>query len=135
MSIDRLYGLPGAEDLRDDPAAVWESQCDGDGTDGPWIIEEWTVHPQGYGLPPAAFVIDNVVEYLAEAEGGWEGADYEAIANHPDVKAGAEALLDAVRRKVTWHMADRMVAEHTVTMVGDEPYMDGEPMYGKRADS
>lgn len=135
----RLFGVPYAEDLHDNPAAVYELQIEPytDGHDRrPVVVEEWTVYPPKHHLRRAADIVDWLLECAAEDGEVTEGWS-EAIDRHdrdPDVLAAAEALLDVLASKVRYRMADRKVAEHTITWgADDEPLLDGRPLYVKAA--
>jgi hypothetical protein len=130
---DRLYGEPGAEYLYDDPATVWESEIDphreyaADLVDE-WIIEEWTVKPVDVCVPSAVSIVEYVAEMTAD--------DLEAtedplpnITRNQAALAAAEALRAVFVGQVTWFSADKRVGERVVTIVDDEPHLDGEPMY------
>jgi len=119
-----LYGKPGDEHMHFDAQDVLDS-CDGDEVE----IEEWTVHPPRYHLPPAV----NLLEWLAESdydvtEEWWESAS-DAAAD-PEVVAAAEALLDAMASKITYRMADKRVAVHKYRWVpAAEPAYEGDGEY------
>lgn len=127
---DRLYGLPDAEWLEDDISTVWETYLDGDDEyDGPWIVEEWSTHPPSYHLPSARRVIDHIEEWAADNEVTCEG-DYFNLTD-TDILTAAQNLLDVIASKVTWRQSNELIATHTITLVDDEPHVDGEPMYRK----
>lgn len=132
---ERLYGVPHAEALWDDPAAVYEQDIepysDGDERQ-PRIIEEWTVHPPDYHFPSADRLVEWLVEWAADqGELDWDGAErLEKQAEHVTVTDAAENLLAALAARITYRMADRKVAEHIVTWSPEgEPLLDGFPLY------
>lgn len=129
MDDRTLFGRPGAEQLYFEAVEVWESELDGCGDeppDGGWEIEEWTVRPPRSHMPSADWVIERLLEHIAEAEvdeyayDAWDNASREAE---------VEAMLEAWASRVTYRMAHNLIATHRITMVGDDPYLDGEPMY------
>lgn len=128
MDDQTLFGLPGAEQLYSDAAELWETELDGqdDEPEGGWIVEEWTSRPPRWHMPSAEYVVEHVLEYIAEAEVDEYGYDSWEIASRPDE---IEAVLVAWAGRVTYRMADKCIATHRITMVGDDPYLDGEPMY------
>lgn len=134
MSAYRLYGVPGSEMLHDDLGAAYETQIEPwlDESDRtPRVIEEWTVSPPSAHLPSAADHVERLIEDASESAGGEGYYDSEQHLIHdPDVLAAAEALLAALADRITYRMADRRVAEHTVTWDDeDEPLVDGERLY------
>lgn len=131
----RLYGVPHAEALWNDPAAVYEQDIEpclhGDERE-PRVIEEWTVHPPDYHLPSADRLVEWLVEWAADqGELDWDGAErLEKQAEHVTVTDAAEHLLAALAARITYRMADRRVAEHVVTWNPQgEPLLDGFPLY------
>lgn len=136
---DRLYGLPHAEVMYDDPATVWELELEPNvDTDGETTIEEWTVHEPGYHLPS----VDRLLEWIEEwtLDMGEVSEDWRMPGDHPDVQAAARALLDAIAGAVDYRMAKDMVDVHRLAWSdlndGGEGTvtLDGEPLYGKRAE-
>lgn len=131
----RLYGVPDAEHLFDDPAGAYELQVEpyADEHDRrPRVIEEWTVHPPHYHLPSTHRVIEWLHEWASDqGELTEDASDHlERSIEHADVHAAAEALLDAVAARMTYWMADRRVAEHTITWDDSgKPLLDGERLY------
>lgn len=131
---DRLYGLPGAERLHDDIASVYELELDGmfdDGHDernGPWVVEEWTVQDSLHQVPLACDIIERLAEQFSE-NGMYEDDPLPNIHLDPEALALAEALRVYVAKKANFHWADKKVGEHAITMVDDEPYLNGEPLY------
>lgn len=133
---ERLYGLPGAENLHSDVASCYESDIDEwreDGATGPFTIEEWTTSDARSCFPAAGDIAERLVEMYTEDfadEDCYEA--YETAAQRPDVVALFEAALVALCSHVTYRMADQKVAEHTVTFDDNgEPLLDGQPMYVK----
>lgn len=134
----RLYGLPFAEQMEFDAAAVYEQvECDRDEEDRtPIVIEEWSVHPAIYHIPSAAVIAERVVELVVDnGELDEYGADqFEAAASAEDVLVAAEALREVLASKVTWRMANKLLRTLTVTFdEAGEPLLDGEPMYVKES--
>ncbi len=138
---ERLWGPPGAEQLELDAAAAYESNEYDFINDGnePRIMEEWTCSPLGEFLRPnVELLIGNLVEAVADqdtSEDAWDSIERMHLERDPDVIAAFEAAVAVLRSKLNtngYRMADKLVAEHTITWVGEEPYMDGEPMYVKR---
>lgn len=129
---DRLYGVPHAERLFIDPGAVWEFEIEpffGDADDSlEWVVEEWTVMPTERAIPTA----DDIVEWIEEQarDGDFYTEDpFLGGPTNPEVLAAAEALRAEVAKCITWFMADKMVAKHSITIVDGEPMWDGGPMY------
>lgn len=126
--MDRLYGLPGAEQLRFDIAEVYETEIDAyfdDPDRREWTVEEWTVAPARSHMVDVEGLLEWVDEWAAECGEISEG--FGLPVKDADVVAAAEALLDLIASKVTWRMADRLVATHTITWDADnEPLLDGD---------
>lgn len=137
MSDDeRLYGLPGAEVLYREPAEVWESELDSryeedDPPEG-WEVEEWTVVPAREHLPRADVLIEHILER-------WVGDETtEDAYEHWSDRASeeeAEVFLSAWASRIGYRMAAQHVGSHRMTLVGDEPHWDGEPLYRKASDA
>jgi len=130
MSDERLYGVPHAEWMQDDPAETYENAIE-DGFGVPMVIEEWTVRPPSADLPHLDTVLDWVAEMACEDAGG-EGYDdaWDAATKRPDVREAMRAALELIASHVGFKMADTLVATHTVTWDADgEPLFNGEPMY------
>lgn len=131
---ERLFGVPGVENLHDDLGAAYESQVEpyvDEHDRRPRVIEEWTVLPAGSTFRSAADIVDWLCEDAADdAPDGF----YDSIAHldrDPDVLAAAEALRAALIKHVgSYRIADKRVAEHTITWDdAGEPLVDGKPMY------
>lgn len=132
---ERLFGIPGAEVLYLDLASAYEAEID------PWVdelehrptvLEEWTVAPPANHLPPAERLLDWLVEWVADngdvAEGYYD--ELENVVGNAEVLSAAEEFRDAVARRMTFRMADRLVAEHPVTWdATGNPLVDGERLY------
>lgn len=132
MDDHTLFGRPGAEQLYAEAVEVWECELDGrddEPPEGGWEIEEWTVMPPRMHLPSAEYVIDKIMEFTAEAETD-EGC-YDAFDNAAR-SAEVEEMLTAWASRVSYRMADKCIATHRITMVGDDPYLDGAPLYVPR---
>lgn len=139
VALDRLFGVVGAETLWDDPAAAYEQQIEAYADEHdrrPVVIEEWTVHPPRDHLRSAADIVDWLLECAADdmvAE-DWSEA-MEQHSRDPEVLAAAETLLDTLAARATYRMADKRVAEHTITWDdAGEPLYDGEPLYRAASD-
>jgi hypothetical protein len=130
-----LFGLPGAEHMRNDEVDVYEADIDGRTTGNPeevWIIEEWTCGSVRFGSNTAECMAEDAGEKLCDdLEFDEDGADaIGRAAAHPDVVAAFQEALDLLAKKVNYRMADKKVADHRVTFdADDEPLLDGEPMY------
>ena len=132
-----LYGIPGAEELHDDPAACFEADIepwweDGDHMVDAWEIQEWTSHPPRHHLPTIDWIIDHVAEWLADdGEITEQGMDnWERCARDADVVAALDVWLDRWASKVGYLCADRHVRTLTVTRGPDgQPLLDGDPLY------
>lgn len=129
----RLYGLEGDEHLFFDPAEVVERWIeDNDGCTEAFEIEEWSVHPPQYHMPHAVEILGWIGEWTCE--NGDIGDDMDLPIKDVEVVAAAKALLDLIASKVTWRMADELVATHTLTWDAEnEPLLDGQPLYRKAA--
>lgn len=128
MTGERLYGMPGAEWMYDDPADVVKDFArDVDMGGYEVTIEEWSVHPPRYHLPTAEDVIDWATEYAAGNEVSEGYGHASDAAKHPSVTVAAGAFLDALAARITWREADRHVATLAGTVVvsgageADEP--------------
>lgn len=126
---DRLYGLPHAEVMYDDPATVWELELE-PFVDGPGrsFVEEWTVHEPDHHLPPADRLLEWVEEWTLEM--GEVSENWRMPSDHPDVQAAVESLYDAIAAAVDYRMAKDMVRRHVVAWDGKGAVtLDGVPMY------
>lgn len=156
QSDERLYGLPSDEHLEFDPATVYEHESWLNAQDDTWeerestdplvpgymepvpppgfsfVIEEWSVAPPRRHLPAADRVLDYICEWVSD-NGEIDEDGYDAWSSHaddPDVVAAFDAALDLLASKITYRMADKLVATHVVTFdAAGEPLLDGEPMY------
>ena len=96
MADDRLYGVPGAEQMQQDLASAYENQVE------PWVdeedrrprqIEEWTAGPIGNALPAA----DALIEWATES--AWDdlpeegGEQIENVGKDPLVVAAFDTAL------------------------------------------
>jgi hypothetical protein len=131
----RLYGVPGAEVLHFDIGACYETDIEPwlhERDHAPRVIEEWTCRPVAEHLPPGDWLIDRLLEWVAD-EGLLDEYGYDAFelaCQGEDVMAAAVALRSVIASKVNYRMADKLVAEHSVTWDdADEPLVDGEPLY------
>lgn len=130
-----LFGTVGAEHLHEDIESVIDAiPPDEDRVE----VEEWTQETDAQlvaRITSADLIIDHLVENFLD--------DYDADVYPPQPFAGdptkdpallqlAELLRQALARKVTWRWADQLVATHVVTWDGDEPLVDGEPLYQRR---
>lgn len=134
MSADRLYGIRDAEELHDSIVDAYELHVEPsyEPEDGPCVIEEWTVHPPRYHLPSAPEIAAWLVDE-AELNGDLTDEAGETLRRqlrHPEILTAADALLEALAARMTYRMADEMVAEHDVTFDADgKPMVDGKPLY------
>jgi hypothetical protein len=123
-----LYGAVGAEHLLDDPEEVAERLFDDAGGDGPFEVEQWTVRPQRSCLPSVDWLIDTFTEHAADS--AWYETDegfYEHLTNIvlvPEVRAAADAFLDAVASRIGYHMADKHVGSSWWWNVGTDERPD-----------
>lgn len=131
MTVERLYGSPGAERLWDDPATVYEEHEDVWIPGATYSIEEWSVRPQRDFLPSADSVIERLVEGVEEVDE--DGADAWTNASlKPEVVAAFEAALDLLCSKVSYVMAEKLLTVHDLTFDPEgKPLLDGEPLYVK----
>jgi len=134
---ERLWGVPGAEVLYDDPATCYDAHIgevtDADTSGTPFRIEEWSAHPPRYHMPCVQTVAAWVAEWVADNGDTNEYGlcDFEAAAVDAEVDAALDAALDVWATKITHRMADRLIATHTVTWDdAGGPLLDGDPMYG-----
>lgn len=130
----RLYGLPHAERMYLGVASLYESEIDPDldvdsEDHAEFTVEEWSVADPLSLITQADWFLENLEERLCE-EHTHDNDDCHHIFTDPDVLAAAERLREIIASKVTWQQADVLVAEHKLTMVGGDPYFDGEPVYG-----
>ena len=131
---ERLYGLEGSERLHDDPAGVWECDIDASFDDGPWVIEEWTVRAPLDMVRGARFIIEDLHEWFCDDYAEWD-CPFETsrvpIEQDETLLLLAEALRSAFASKIPGSWADQIVDTHVLTLVDDEPHLDGEPLYRK----
>jgi hypothetical protein len=136
MNAPLLYGLPGAEFLDDTAAAVYESYIDvlTDDERGSWmVIEEWSSHPPTDHLPRTEWVLETVVEWIADNGEVSEPDDWDDAAQHPEVIAACQAMLNLMASKVNYLITHEHLRDLTVTWdENGEPLLDGEPMYVAR---
>lgn len=126
----RLFGRPGDEVLYDSAAEVWETYEDQFEEDPlPNTIEEWSVTKASDMLPSP----DTLIEYLLErwvadetAEDGWDL--WNNAGGNLEVVGAFQAAIDLLGSKVHYCIADKLLAEHVLTIVDGEPHLDGEPM-------
>jgi hypothetical protein len=130
---DRLYCVPGAEECFDNPGDAYENGIEPYLPDEREVIEEWSVHSPSHHLPSADRVAEYVYEFASDVEMDENcDEDYQRASLDPDVVAAFQAALDLLASKVTYRMADQLVATHLVTW--DEkgrPLLDGEPMWAE----
>lgn len=114
---DRLWGLPGAEDMRFTAIDAYELQIDGDG-DGPWTLEEWSIDDPADDVPAPV----SIVEWIAEqaTDEFTDGGDtYHDLTGDDAVAAAALILYETVGtalRSSGWRQAGQLIAEHEVTV-------------------
>lgn len=135
-SDDRLYGVPGAEEMHVDLAGVYECQVE------PWVdehdsrphqIEEWTAVPLGSALPSADVVIEWAAEMAYEDVGDGAAEAIDDPAKDPEVVRAFAVALDLWASKIKYRMASRLVRTWEITWdPAGEPLADGEPIYQKR---
>jgi len=130
----RLYGLPDAEELWDDPGAVWESDIQPwyRGGGDTWTIEEWTIRPNAELVGDPQPIAETVAEYASDQMGLEAGWDYwEAASKDPEVLQAFQKAMWLLASKVSYKQADERVAVHVVTLQdGDwgRPLLNGEPL-------
>lgn len=134
---ERLYGVPGAELCWPDLGSVYELQIEPDLVEkvpSPRVIEEWSVWPAVALLPSARDLLDRLIEDAAENAGTGDYYDsVEHLAREPELLALAQGLVDAFAGRITYSVADKRLAEHTVTWDDEgEPLIDGELLYRRR---
>ena len=137
VSRDRLYGTPDAEYLDLDLASAYERwEADlilDDGEPRPdCTIEEWTTAPVTVPANAVATVVEELCERMADdGDEGYYDSWMDA-ANHDDVRLAFQAAADLLASKVTYRMADRLVATHGITHDDEgEPMLNGERLYRK----
>ena len=138
--LKRLYGLPGAESLgstladcydrwRDD----WSDDADEDLAACIVRIEEWTVHPADDHLPHVDLLTEWLVKWVAENGEVDENASdcWESAARFEDVTLAFAEAMALLASKVTYRMADELVATHVLThdAAGNALLPDGSPLY------
>lgn len=133
---DRLYGLPHAEEVFDDIATVWENEIEpyaDDHDTRAWVIEEWTVRDPIDTVTKAEWILELIAEHIGDTADITEDAydDLERAVKHEDVVAACESMRQAIAKHIRYHMADKRVATHTLTVVDSEPLIDGKPLYRK----
>lgn len=136
---DRLYGQPFSEHLWPSIVEVYEHQIEGDlegfgalvDHEAHATIEEHTVVPSRDHLPSPHSLLEYISEWVAD-NGEVDEYWHESLDGHsadPDVVAATEALLQLLASKVTYWMADKVVATHTITWDETGPLVNGEPLY------
>jgi hypothetical protein len=134
----RLYGLTHAERMYLDVASLFESEIDiyTDPETGEdyaerypeFVVEEWSVADPLSLITQADWFLENLEERLCE-EHTHDNDDCHWIFTSPEVLAAAENLRQVIASKVTWHQADKHLADHKLTLVEGGPLFDGEPVY------
>jgi hypothetical protein len=136
-----LYGLPGDEELDNDPGAVYERwECDHDVDDPedriPFAIEEFTAVRLGAMLAPGLVrsLLNGIGEDLYESEVSEGAADYiERAVGDPEVVAAFTSAVDTLRSRLNrggWLQVDKHVRDIPVTWDdAGRPLLDGKPMY------
>jgi hypothetical protein len=137
VSEKRLYGLPDADMLYDDPATVWETHIEPEpwGTEpGRAVIEEWTVHDPTHHLPSHEDLLDYIYEWACDAGEVSEDWGEDFPTGGDAVHAAIDELYRVIASNIPYRMANEKVAEHVIEWTGEEgenPMLDGEPMYRK----
>lgn len=136
---DRLYGVPGAEQLHLDMSDAYELQIDPyfpDDWEEVWSqtersIEEWTVQPASNHLPTVDVVLDWIIECAAEELIDESWFDHcERAGRLPDVVEAFDEARTLLASKIKYWMADKLVASHMVTWSDpDTPLVNGQPLY------
>lgn len=129
----RLFGIPGSEYLERSLQDAYERHIDPRFGEKPeWEIEEWTVVDPRSQMPQVEMIAEYVAEWMAddamfeEAYESWEKA-----LSHPEVVEALSKAFDLAATKVTFWVADQRVATHKVTFDGEEPLVNGQPLYRK----
>lgn len=126
----RLYGFPGDEHLQNDPWTVIEQYCEEVDPDfrTDREIEEFDVQPTINLLPRVDFILEWIAEHVEEEAGfeHWHDQMSDAITD-PVVIALADELRAAIARRITFMVADKLVATHPLTFVDGVPHYDGAP--------
>lgn len=129
----RLFGIPGSEYLESSLQDAYERYIDPCFDEkSEWEIEEWTVVDPRSQMPQVEMIAEYVAEWIAddvmfeEAYESWEKA-----LSHPEVVEALGKAFDLAATKVTFWMADKRVATHKVTFDGEEPLVNGQPLYRK----
>lgn len=138
-SVQRLFGIPGAEQMQTELAETYELHIDGEVDEHdrrPRIIEEWSVRPPAAHFRSPADIIDWLLEDAAD-DGGEDFYDQaQHLTRDPKVLAAAEQLVDLLASRITYFTADTRLAEHTITWDDDgEPLVDGQPLYRRSRES
>ena len=130
----RLFGVVGAEELHRDIAEAYESQvehhiCPDERVE----IEEWTAADNRTFMPPVEDVINFVSESAAdEAVTEWWRESHQSVLGSSEVKEAFQKAIDLVASKMTYWMAHKKVASHSVTLdANGEALIDGGYLYRK----
>jgi hypothetical protein len=133
-STANLFGLPGAETMRDSIADVYESDIEPFiewDSDPEWIVEEWTSVPARDFAPDPAVLAQQVAEAVADNMGAEEFDAFERAATAPDVIAMFGAAIGALVDRVGWRMAGTHVASYAISWTDEGvPLLNGQPLYG-----
>lgn len=132
-SLDRLYGLQGAEELHRTPEGVYEAEIEPHyepDSDQRVEIEEFDVHPPRHHLPDTELLLEWISEWAEEMGEVSEGFNIDDAIASAEVKSIADALLDSIGERITYRMANNHLRSLWVTWNDrSEPMLDGEPMY------
>lgn len=83
-------------------------------------IDEWSTHPPTAHLPIPEMILDWMIEQGAdnETDEGW----YEQAArveHNEDVLTKAQELIDDIADRITYRMADNLLATHRIRITDD----------------
>lgn len=115
--IEFLYGYDGAERLHTKPQDVAEHLWDSalEESEGPFLVEKWTVAPSRSHLPEPWRVLDFIGEWTSENGEVTEDFDDHMmnLIARPEVVAQMEATLDFIAGRIGYYMADNLVETQT----------------------
>ena len=83
--------------------------------------------------------LDRLAEWITEAADEIATAsegfcdDLARAVEDPEVRSRIARLLDCIAQRVHYGVADKRLGTHLVTVRGEEPYVDGEPLYRRAA--
>lgn len=129
---DRLYGIPGAEEMYFTLAGAYEAQIEPYDCRDPHEIEEWIASDPRSFLVDAETLIEWATEAIPDCGDAIEGTydAFEAAGGSESVRQAFEHALALWADLVTYRQAESLVRTWTIMWdAGGNPLADGSPIY------